>query len=929
MTSAIHNLLNHNTFYEDGNSSNYTHISMHSPKGKFSLDRNQINKLFDVYGKIYNKKDMRFGIGEKPDMYVPILVDVDLKREGIEKIRLYDDDMVYNTIKVYQDVLREIVKDIKEEDLVCVLLEKNGYMSKNNVWKNGYHLHFPYIYLSQVHHTDYLLPNVKKRLIDVYKNFNINDVIDKGYVKSNWLLYGCSKGNDMEAYRVTKVFNGKLEEITLEEGFMDYEIFDNNQNRIQITKENLQSNLPRILSIKVWGRNYDRELVDNLEREHIVIRPRKKVKSKSKFKGMDNNMGLCDKLLDIISTERVDDHNESYRIGCAIYNVSGGSKEGLDMWKKFSSRITKSHKTRGTPDNFNYKYCDDMWERLDGTNSSIGTIKWFAKIDNKKKYDALMKAEMDQYLNKDDMIAITHNDIAKAMYEKCGSMFVCSDIKNKVWWMFNNHTWIEIREGTNLREKISNDVVKVFNSQVKSIKKQIRELDRDDSDSDSDSDGEMDVNASRVQHTKKLKDKERLEKKIEKLHKIMVRCGDSSFKNNVMRECAEVFYVDKFELKLDSNKYLFGFRNGIYDLKKNEFRNGIPEDYITKVCGVEYKEFKKGCDDIKNLERLLVQWFPDKSIRKYFLDITSDVYVGGNFEKTVAIWSGDGDNGKSILQMVFEQMFGDYAKTLPTSLITGKRTSADSASPCLHRVGNGVRWVVIDEPESHEVINTGLIKQLTGNDKYYSRPLYKEGREIKPMFKMCILCNRLPNLSSNEQAVWNRMRVIPFQSTFKKDAPKSEEEQLKEKVFPKISHFEDLIPDMITVFNYYLLTHRKNNINKKRETPRAVLEATDRYKRRCDIYDQYVEERIVKDQNSKISITSLYADFKVWFKENVPNQGLSIKNEVKEHFEKKWGDYEKGCKWKGYRLKRIQEEIDDGDVMELTLDDMNNHLPGL
>ena len=80
-------------------------------------------------------------------------------------------------------------------------------------------------------------------------------------------------------------------------------------------------------------------------------------------------------------------------------------------------------------------------------------------------------------------------------------------------------------------------------------------------------------------------------------------------------------------------------------------------------------EYMDDSVDIKEIEKLLAQWFPDKSIRKFFLDITSDVYVGGNFEKIVAIWSGDGDNGKSVLQNVLEQMLGEYAKTLPTSLI--------------------------------------------------------------------------------------------------------------------------------------------------------------------------------------------------------------------------------------------------------------------
>jgi phage/plasmid-associated DNA primase len=40
----------------------------------------------------------------------------------------------------------------------------------------------------------------------------------------------------------------------------------------------------------------------------------------------------------------------------------------------------------------------------------------------------------------------------------------------------------------------------------------------------------------------------------------------------------------------------------------------------------------------------------------------------------VQIWTGEGDNGKSITQMIFEQMLGPYNVKLPTSLITGKRT---------------------------------------------------------------------------------------------------------------------------------------------------------------------------------------------------------------------------------------------------------------
>jgi len=297
------------------------------------------------------------------------------------------------TISVYQSVLREIVMRVKGEELVCVLLEKPGYKA-GNVWKNGFHLHFPYIFLKPEYHVKYLIPKVKDMLGNTYKDFNIDNVIDKGYVKSNWLLYGCVKGENMDGYKITNVFDGDGLEVQMYDVFKDYEIFDGEQNRIKITKENFEECIPRILSVRIWGRNYEREVVKELKQDNLIIEVKKASSkrnnmSKRRSKLDSNNLELCEKLLTVISDERADDHNESRRIGCAIYNISGGSKKGLEMWKLFSSRITTSHKTRGNPGNFNFDYCDKMWENLDGSNCTMGTIKYYAQRDNKKKYNSI------------------------------------------------------------------------------------------------------------------------------------------------------------------------------------------------------------------------------------------------------------------------------------------------------------------------------------------------------------------------------------------------------------------------------------------------------------------------------------------------------------------------------------------------------------
>ena len=87
---------------------------------------------------------------------------------------------------------------------------------------------------------------------------------------------------------------------------------------------------------------------------------------------------------------------------------------------------------------------------------------------------------------------------------------------------------------------------------------------------------------------------------------------------------------------------------------------------------------------------------------------------------------------------------------------------------------------------------------------------------------------------------------------------------------------------------------------------------------------QFIEECIIED-DSILSITEMYAHFKEWFKEGWPNMSLPIKNEVKEYFEKLWGELGTGSKWKGYRIRTLQDDINDGEVVVMGEDDFINY----
>ena len=77
-----------------------------------------------------------------------------------------------------------------------------------------------------------------------------------------------------------------------------------------------------------------------------------------------------------------------------------------------------------------------------------------------------------------------------------------------------------------------------------------------------------------------------------------------------------------------------------------------------------------------------------------------------------------------------------------------------------------------------------------------------------------------------------------------------------------------------------------------------------------------------KFENSSLTITEMYAQFKEWFKEGWPNMSLPIKNEVKEYFDRLWGDAERGVKWIGYRIRTLQDDVDSGEVIILEENDL-------
>lgn len=889
----------------------HSHVSMIEPKGKYQFGRQDFEDFITQYcNVIISEENPILGVAEKPQNYLPVLVDVDIKIEIDENEEiefgdhLYNEEQVKQVIEVYQSVLRNIVEDCTDDHLKCILLEKDIYyinVKDKTYAKNGFHLHFPNIFLSKNDQEIHLIPRIQEMLknLKTFENLGFEDsglLIDKSCCKVPWLMYGSRKNEDMKPYLYSKTFDSESNEIDLEEAFKDYRLFDMRECLIN-TKGKVMKLLPRILSIIPYGRQES-------ELKYGLISPLKEKRKITEQKihvkvSVQEALKKSEKLLPMLSAFRSSDRMEWMNVGWALYNISDGCQEGLEQWLEFSARDESK---------YDEAVCINEWEKMTKRDLTLGTLRYYASVDNPEMYKEFQKEQSDYHIK--ESLNGSHNDIAKILHSEYGNEFVCASVIGKgIWYQFSNHRWEEVEEGVFLRSKISSEIVQRY------------------------------VDMGNELYAKKHDTQDKAEcamyeARFKLSQKIITNLKSAPYKNNVMKECMEVFYDKRFRKKLDTNPYLIAFKNGIYDLKAHIFRAGKPEDFISKSMPIDYREFSSDDDRIREVEDFLEKIFPDTSVRKYFIEQASDVFVGGNFQKVVYFWTGEGDNGKSVTQSIFEKMFGELAIKFNTTLITGKKTGNGAANPELARAGNGVRWAVLEEPDGDEQINIGTMKSLSGNDSYWARDLFETGksaREMTPMFKLTFICNKLPKMRYSDKATWNRIRVIPFESTFVRHGepcPETYEEQLREKRFPMDKEFSKKIPNLVQAFAWYLLKYHEciaKDPNYIRHEPEKIKEATATYRKQNDIYRQFIEECIIEEEGSKISLIELYAQFKEWFKEGFPGQQVLVKNEVKEYFIKTWDLPANGCIWHGYRIRTIQDDINCGNIVILNDDDLVNY----
>jgi P4 family phage/plasmid primase-like protien len=293
---------------------------------------------------------------------------------------------------------------------------------------------------------------------------------------------------------------------------------------------------------------------------------------------------------------------------------------------------------------------------------------------------------------------------------------------------------------------------------------------------------------------------------------------------------------------LDGDQWLLNVSNGTVDLKTGSVREHDRDDLITKLAQVEYDPTAKA----PIWEVFLEQILPDEAVREFVRRLAGYSLTGSTREHVLPILYGSGANGKSTFVNTLMKGMGGYAQQTAPDLLLAKQGSHPTELADLF----GARMAAAIEVNDGRRFNEALVKQLTGGDTIKARKLYQDFWEFEPTHKVWMAVNHRPDVRGTDQAVWRRIKLIPFTTAI---PPEQQDTALPEKLLEEL-------PGILAWAVQGCLEWQRSGLGE----PDEVRRATNQYRAHMDVLAGFLDERCVIDQKAWAKFGNLYADYTEW-----------------------------------------------------------------
>jgi len=890
---------------------NVTRVGRHPNSGSYCIPDGISNtKFFNLYIQLYNSlglkkfkippKDIRYvmNFSQKQKEIGPLMLDVDLDFDKtviqvdentdiktLEQHR-YNEDDITCIIEFINSLLHQFF-EIGDDNIYAYLQEK-PYASikydKNDNFerlKDGFHLCYIYPFTIKqrqfIYHKliDYFSEN--NRLNHIGFTNTYDKIFDESTMfRNNWMIYGSYKslGEKEQIYKCRYYYDFNVDKHNIDMEFDELvRTFDVRQ--YLDTDEPVMFKDEFIEDIRKYMSNNENKKQKSKFNDIIIEDKIEKfnIEKYEDLKNVETSLGdrrrlFIKGLLSLLKPNRADDYTYWRNICWAIASVNKFDERLRELFINFSRLSPK----------FDQSECMKLWERagIDGRLITIGTLQHYAEEDNPEEYK---KLKQYYYNSLQETIIQTGSDvdIAQYTYNNYGFRHMFS---GKVWYYFNDNLWNEIGNEkiyeeichsvrTDFSERKKEDIQR-FRKQINNIQEQ---MDNQEINQGNDQAEGVNMNAEFKRINKLREDRLKLYKILDK------NLSTNSKLESIIKSCQRgPFLKNDIETKMDSNPFLIGFENGIYDLQARQFRRGKPEDYVSKSVGYPYMEYNGDEPAFEQIDKYLSSLFVDEPVREYVLTYLASRLEGRAINNQFNIWTGKASNGKSVFTALLKKIYGTYYHTLEVSALTGKRIGSEQASPALAQT-IGRRIIISQEPGANEQINAAFIKQLSGGqDAITVRNLYSQPVTFVPQFEVVLVCNSIPNLDNDDQGTSRRVTVVDFKTTFVKnrkvDPTDPNNKYIREADFSVEAHINNndwTAPFMWLLINKYYPIYRAIGLKK----PKEVSYATQRYINTSDECYEFLDENFVIEKELEKEI------------EKELSETIADKDELKDALKKK------------------------------------------
>ena len=867
---------------------NWTHTSLAG--GKYFIPEDDRGRFYDLYVESLLDQEKQHLV-EKVSDIGPLRIDFDFIYNREIDQHQHTREQVSTFCKAYIAEIGQYLVLPDEFDIWIMEKRKPTLDAKKNRSKSGIHIVVPSI-CTHKFVEQRTRRNLLKVVDDIFKGLPLQEpwdkVYDEGVVNRSvpWTLYG-SRKNDPNSlpYLCSYIIRNRGGETSIESPppltsqlIKDLSLVRSDDVASPLTDlgKEIYGNLSKSQGQepKISG---GRSVTPSRGRlAHRSDKPSSRESSPSNRivlqpLDLEKKRSLKDHTMNL-STDRYTDYSKWVEVAICLHNIH---PDLLDTFLDFSAQYEK----------YNEAECITKWNsikfRTDGDRSGEGSLRFWSREDNFVEYVEIEKRNIGRLVEK--ACSGTEHDVACVIHAKFRDAYTCCDFGKNVWYRWAGHVWRETDHGIDLQLKLSREIAGVFFNKMTGLQSEMSNRGLINCSGEGKTDcGSCEYCQCEIQRSG--------------LNKVYTKLKTTVFKNNIMRECRELFFDEEFTKKLDSNKDLLACNNGVIDLVDMSFRDGKPNDYLSFSTGIDFNPEKsyKEYDTWPVVETFIHQVLPDEEVREYFLRHLATNLVGGNPAQKFHIMTGSGSNGKSMIMNLTSTSLGDYACTVPISLFTQQRKGSGNAAPEVIRL-KGRRFVTMQEPDESIALNTGLMKEITSGEKMYARDLFKSGTEFEVQAKFHLACNDKPKINTTDGGTWRRLVVINFVSKFVQYPTGKNEYPLDESIQYLVQSHEWAAP-----FFAYLVHILKTGVGlRKLVAPPKVLEYTSDYRNDNDGIAKFISEKLVVEEGVPVEKPILKRLFKTWKDENDLRDLKPI--DMERRVETMFGKYPKGG-WTSFRI---------------------------